>query len=138
MDVKYIHSFIHSFIHAPVLFVRKKDGSLRMCVDYCAINNITQRDQYLIPHIDDLLCELHGAKYFTTLDLASGYHQLQVVPEDVHKTAFQTPYGAFEFLVLPFGLTNAPSAFMWIMTGILWLYLGQFIQIYLDDIVIYS
>jgi len=96
---------------APVLFVQKKDGSLRMCVDYRALNKITVRDRYPLPRIDDLLDKLHGCTVFSSLDLQSGYHQIRISDEDVPKTAMITPFGQFQFKVLCFGLTNAPQHF---------------------------
>ena len=123
---------------APILFVAKKTGELRMCIDYRALNRITVKNRYPLPRIDDTLDRLAGAKYFTALDLASGYHQLLIKPEDIPKTAFTTPLGHFEWLVLPFGLTNAPATFQATMNRIFAPFLNRFVTVYLDDILIFS
>jgi RNase H-like domain found in reverse transcriptase/Reverse transcriptase (RNA-dependent DNA polymerase)/Aspartyl protease len=123
---------------APILFVRKKDGGLRMCVDYRKLNDITIKDKYPLPRMEEMLDQLSGAKVFTKIDLRQGYHQVRIKPEDVQKTAFRTRYGMFEFVVMPFGLTNAPATFMRMMNNLLRPFLDRFVVVYLDDILIYS
>ena len=123
---------------SPVLFASKKDGGLRFCVDYRAVNKMTTKNSYPLPRIDGILDEIGQAKYFTVIDLRSGYHQIRIAEEDIPKTAFNTRYGHYEYTVVPFGLSNAPAAFMTIMNDVFRDYTGKFVCCYLDDILVYS
>jgi hypothetical protein len=120
----------------PALFVKKKDGSLRMCVDYRPINADTIKNKYPLPRIDVLFDQLAGAKVFSKIDLRSSYHQIKIQPCDIPKTAFSTPYGLYEFLVMSFGLSNAPAYFMYLMNSVFMTEHEKFIVVFIDDILI--
>ncbi|GJS48809.1 putative nucleotidyltransferase, ribonuclease H [Tanacetum coccineum] len=128
----------HSPWGAPVLFVKKKDGSFRMFIDYRELNKLTIKNRYPLPRIDDLFDQLQGSQYFSKIDLRSGYHQLRVHEADILKTAFRMQYGHFEFIVMPFGLTNALAVFIDLMNWVCKPYLDKFVIVLIDDILIYS
>jgi hypothetical protein len=123
---------------APVLFVQKKDGSQRMCMDYRSLNDVTVKNKYPLPRIEDLFDQMRGARVFSKIDLRSSYHQMRIRPSDIPKTAFSTRYGLYEFTVMSFGLTNAPAYFMNLMNKVFMEYLDRFVVVFIDDILIYS
>jgi hypothetical protein len=122
----------------PTLFMKKKDQSLRLCVDYQHLNAVTIKNKYPLPRIDILFDQLAGAKVFSKVDLCSGYHQIKICLEDVPKTAFSTRYGLYEYLVMSFGLTNAPAHFMYLMNSVFMPEMDKFVVVFIDDILVYS
>jgi hypothetical protein len=122
----------------PALFVKKKDQLLRLCVDYWPLNAITVKNKYPLSRIDILFDQLAGAKVFSKVDFRSGYHQIKIRLEDISKTAFSTRYGLYEYLVMSFGLTNAPAHFMYLMNSVFMSMLDKFIMVFIDDMLIYS
>ena len=123
---------------ALVIFLKKKDGSLRLCIYYRDLNHATMKNRYPMPWIDDLFDQMKGATIFSKIDLRSGYHQLRIKEGNIPKTTFQTRFGHYEFVVVPFGLTNTPIVFMSLMNSIFRKYLDRFVHVFLDDILIYS
>jgi hypothetical protein len=122
----------------PMVFVRNKDGSWRLCIDYHQLNKATIKNQYMFPRIDDLFDQMKGETMFSKIDLRSRYHQLHIKKEDIPKTAFKMRFRHCEFIVLPFGLLNSPGVFMSLMNGVFHEYLDKFVQVFIDDILIYS
>jgi hypothetical protein len=122
----------------PALFVKKKDQSLRLCVDYWPLNAITVKNKYPLPCIDILFDQLVGARVFSKVDLCSGYHQIKIHSEDVPKTVFSTRYGLYKYLIMSFGLTNAPTHFMYLMNSVFMPELDKFVVVFIDDNLIYS
>jgi hypothetical protein len=123
---------------ALILFVQKKDGSQRMCVDYRSLNDVTIKNKYPLPRIDDLFDQMRGARVFFKIDLRSGYHQMKIRPSNIPKTTFYTRYGLYKFTVMSFGLTNAPAYFMNLMNKVFMDYLDKFVVVFINDILIYS
>jgi hypothetical protein len=137
LDKGYIHPSLSPW-GCPMLFMKKKDQSLSLCVDYRPLNAITIKNKYPLPCIDILFDQLAGARVFSKVDLRSGYHQIKIRPEDVPKTAFSIRYGLYEYLVMSFGLTNAPAHFMYLMNSVFMPELDKFVMVFIDDILIYS
>jgi hypothetical protein len=123
---------------APMLFVEKKDGTQRMCVDYRSLNEVTIKNKYPLPRIEDLFNQMKGASVFSKIDLRSGYHQLKIWESNITKTAFHTQYGLYEYTVMSLGLTNAPAYFMYLMNKVFMEYLDKFIVVFIDDILMFS
>jgi hypothetical protein len=121
-----------------VIFVEKKDGTQRMCVDYRALNEVTIKNKYPLPRIEDLFDQFKGARVLSKIDLRSGYHQLRIRPSDIAKTAFTTRYRLYEYTVMSFGLTNTPAYFMYLMNKVFMQYLDKFVVVFIDDILVYS
>jgi hypothetical protein len=122
----------------PAIFVKKKDNSLRLCIDYHPLNAVTIKNKYPLPLIDILFDQLAGTKVFSKIDLRSGYHQIKIWPSDIPKMVFSTRYGLYEYLVMSFGLTNAPAYFMYLMNSVFMQELDKFVVVFIDDIMIYS
>jgi hypothetical protein len=137
LDKGYIHPSSSPW-GFPALFVKKKDRSSRLCVDYRPLNAVTIKNKYPLPRIDVLFDQLAGSRVFSKIDLRSGYHQNKIGPCDIPKTDFSTRYGLYEFLVMSFGLTNAPAYFMYLMNSVFMTELDKFVVAFIDDILIYS
>jgi hypothetical protein len=137
LDKGYIHPSSSPW-GCPALFVKKKDQSLRLCVDYRPLNAVTIKNKYPLPRINILFDQLVRAKVFSKVDLGLGYHQIKIHLEDIPRTAFSTRYGLYEYLVMSFGLTNAPAHFMFLMSSVFIPELDKFVVVFIDDILIYS
>jgi len=137
LDKKFVRPSVSPW-GAPVLLVKKKDGSMRLCIDYRQLKKVTIKNRYPLPRIDDLMDQLVGARVFGKIDLKSGYHQIKVKDEDMQKMAFRTRYGHYEYTVMPFGVTNTPGVFMEYMYRIFHAYLDRFVVVFINDILIYS
>jgi len=137
LDKEYIRPSLSPW-GAPVLFVKKKDDTLRLCIDYRQLNKMTIKNKYPLPRINDLFDQVGGAKLFSKLDLQSSYHQVWIKDEDIKKIAFQTRNGHYKFVVIPFRLTNTPAMFLCLMNSIFSQYLDKFVLVFIDDIMVYS
>ena len=137
MDKNYIRPSVFPW-GAPVIFIKKKDDTLHLCIDYRQLNKMTIKNRYPFPRIDDLFDHLRGATVFSKIDLRSSYHQVWIRDEDIFKTTFRTRYGHYEFVVMPFGLTNSLTIFMCLMNNLLHKYLDKFVVVFIDEILIYS
>jgi hypothetical protein len=137
LDKKYIKPSVSPW-GAPVLFVKKKNGTLRLCIDYRQLNKVTIKNKYPLTRINDLFDQVGGAKIFPKLDLRSSYHQVRIKDQDINKIDFRTRYGHYKFVVIPFGLTNAPTTFMCLMNNIFSQYLDKFVVVFIEDILVYS
>jgi hypothetical protein len=137
LDKGFIHPRPSTWV-ATMIFVPKKDGTQRLCVDYHALNKVTVKNKYLLPRIDDVFDQLHGACVFSKFDLRLGYHQLKVRECDIPKTAFVSRYDLYEFTMMSFELTNAPAYFMYMMNKVFMEYLDKFVVVFIDDILVYS
>jgi hypothetical protein len=137
LDKGYIHPSISPW-GCSALFVEKKDNELHLCVNCRPLNAVTMKNKYPLPHIDIMFDQLAGAQVFSKIDLCSGYHQIKIRVEDIHKTTFTTRYGLFEYLVMSFGLMNASAHFMYLMNSIFMMELDKFVVVFIDDILIYS
>jgi hypothetical protein len=137
LDKEYIRPSVSPW-GETILFLKKKDSTLRLCINYRQLNKMTNKEKYPLPRINDLFDQVGGANIFSKLDLRSSYHHVRIKDEDIRKTTFRTRYGHYEFVVIPFGLTNAPATFMCLMNSIFSQYLDKFVVVFIDDILVYS